>query len=94
MADALTYLSWLRRGFGAAVEASALPMDGNVEVTLEFPPNEARLKLTLVGPGNIVGLDSRTIIRTFPRRDDNDAEHKYFAAIDFLSAFRWPSPSG
>src|SRR3954469_25698443 len=40
-------------------------------------------KLELIGPGDIVGLDPRAIVRTYPRRDDNDAESEHLAMVEF-----------
>jgi hypothetical protein len=42
--------------------------------------------LTLVGPGDIVGLDSNVICRIWPKSDDNDAEYLHLASIEFDQA--------
>ena len=46
----------------------------------------SRTNLGLIGPGDVVGLDPRAIVRTYPRRDDNDAEFQHFAMVEFDQA--------
>jgi hypothetical protein len=38
-------------------------------------PNVARANLSLVGPGDIVWLDSSVVVRVSPKANDSDAEY-------------------
>jgi hypothetical protein len=82
----------LRRGLAVGIERpDVTPLPGttpitttDVQITLEYSiPNKAIANLTLVGPGDIVGLDPRAVVRTFPRADDNDAQVGFFVMIEF-----------
>ncbi|HXU81446.1 MAG TPA: hypothetical protein VN914_08610 [Polyangia bacterium] len=82
----------MRRGLAIAINRDDVtpppsqpgPSLTAVDLNLEFNSSEnAATKLTLVGPGDIVGLDPRTVIRTFPRADVNDADVGFFAMIEF-----------
>jgi DNA-binding transcriptional LysR family regulator len=56
-------------------------------IVVDFIDNQrATTTLTLVGPGDIVGLDPRVVTRTYPRRDDNDAEFQHFAMVELDQA--------
>ncbi len=94
MADAtLTFVSSLQRGMSvglADVDSVSVPAHmarAVVNLQLTFSPIEkAIVDLSLVGPGDIVGLDTRTIVRTYPRPNDNDAEFEHFAMVEFDQA--------
>jgi hypothetical protein len=89
MADLATYafLPWARRGLAARVEtpdAPALPARAAVRVGLtvsNLTPKE--VALALYGPGDVIGVDPRMILRTDPRPLSTDVEPNYFASIDF-----------
>jgi hypothetical protein len=89
----LSFVSALQRGLAAGVDKEDVfpRTDGeartHAKVDLNFNNNQtANVDLALVGPGDIVGLDTRTIVRVYPRRDDNDAEFEHFAAVEFDQA--------
>ena len=42
-----------------------------------------RTTLSLLGPGDIVGFDTRSIVRMFPPPNDNDAEAGFLCYVDF-----------
>jgi hypothetical protein len=46
----------------------------------------ALTNLTLVGPGDIAGLDTHVVVRTWPRPNDRDAEFRSYALIEFDQA--------
>jgi hypothetical protein len=89
MADLATYafLPWARRGLAARVEtpdAPALPARAALRVGLtvsNLTPKE--VSLALYGPGDVIGVDPRMILRTDPRPLSTDVEPNYFASIDF-----------
>lgn len=94
MANAnLSFVSSLQRGLDAGltrpdvIPTSLNEMRATVDVALEFDDSQiSRTLLSLVGPGDIIGLDPRAIVRTYPRRDDNDAESEYFALLELDQA--------
>jgi hypothetical protein len=96
MAD-LTFYSSVRRGAALAItredfsQAPTNPDDlahARVKVALDYgnqgtQQHVANTILPLVGPGDIVGLDGRCVVRSFPRHDDNDAEVEFLCYVDF-----------
>ena len=46
----------------------------------------ADVGLTLVGPGDIAGLDSNVVVRVWPTPDDNDAEFESLVLIELDQA--------
>lgn len=85
------FLPWLRRGVATAIDR----VDGTgpdaprarFPVTVLFEgrdPSEApTVLLELQGPGEVVGIDRRMIVRTDPAPDVFDAESNYFPLIEF-----------
>ena len=67
-----TFLSWYRTGLATAIDATAADMRGEIEVVLtaklgaveQAQPGQ---KVRLIGPGDIIGLDARSVVRTDPR---------------------------
>jgi hypothetical protein len=97
MADStvqISFGSWLRRGLAAGIsrpdEGPSQPPKPTTKVAigLEFDGNAplAQPSLTLVGPGDIAGLDTRVIVRTFPPADVNDAEAAFFVVVELDQA--------
>jgi hypothetical protein len=102
------FLPWLRQGVANAITAP--PATGNrasihVDLTVNGTPIVGNTPLTapagqdisLYGPGDIVGIDARAIIRTEPRAGVTNFESNYLAAVDFYDEdFPWrytPVPS-
>jgi len=97
MANAnLTFYSSIRQGAALAITRADVvdppaPVIPRVQlpVTLAYPatagetPATAGTTLSLLGPGDIVGLDTRTIVRTFPQANDNEAEAGFLCYVDF-----------
>lgn len=90
MTDA-TYalLPWVRRGVGAAVSDPALlelsAQRASVEVAIGVTgvPDPLAHRLTLHGPGDVIGVEPREIVRLEPRRGTTDFEPNFFAHIEF-----------
>ena len=94
MSDAIarySFLSWAKRGIGArATGADPLgasnppwPLRATVSVSLGVnsePPIDRALGL--YGPGDVIGLDARAVVRTDPRPNITDFEPNYLASID------------
>ena len=88
----LTFVSWVRRGLAtgfsnpdgspAGMATGELP----VAVTFQGIAESAEVFLPVIGPGDIVGLDTNVIVRVWPRPNDMDAESKSYALIEFDQA--------
>lgn len=84
-----SFLSWYRTGLATAIDNTAPDMRGEIEVVLtaQFGAVEQAQpgqKVRLIGPGDIIGLDARSIVRTDPRPFTNDFEPNYLAAVEFF----------
>lgn len=95
MADAYTFLPWVRQGLASAI-VQVDPLDENlpsrvkdiqIQVTAKAgataasaPPPTA---LRLFGPGDVTGIDPRQIINTDPKPLTPDFPPNYFPAIEF-----------
>jgi hypothetical protein len=98
-----TFLPWARRGLVA--RTSPVPVDGplpahagvTVGLRLSGLP-ESRFDLTLSGPGDVLGVDRRFIVRTDPRPQSTGVEPNYLPLIEFDPPdFPWlftPASSG
>ena len=94
-----TFLSWMRRGAAASLTnmdtpGGSLPFRGqivaSVEVTaslagkdLQPQPQPVTHPIALYGPGDVIGIDPRHIIRTEPAHLTANFEPNYFAGIEF-----------
>ena len=73
-------------GRGGNLPARA-PLPVGITVSGVAPAN---VNLELYGPGDIIGIDQRLIVRTEPRANLTDFESNYLAAIEFdLPDFPW-----
>jgi hypothetical protein len=110
-----SFLPWLRQGIANTITAQDLDpavktrASTHVELTLSGDPVTGAAELTatvaqdiaLYGPGDIIGIDPRAIIRTDPRNWITNVEVNYLPAVDFYDAdFPWrytpaaPDPTG
>jgi hypothetical protein len=91
-----SFLPWLRRGIAnqieiAATATSRASITVGVRVrsdvkTADVPPHSVRL----VGPGDIVGMNSRMVVKTEPRDGVANFEPNYLAYVDFYDEdFAW-----
>jgi hypothetical protein len=89
MADAgYTFLPWCRRGIVAELDApdtdGALDPRAVVRIGITITNAGAGgVDVTLFGPGDVLGLDQRLIVRTEPRPGTTAFEPNHLAAIDF-----------
>lgn len=79
------FFPWVRRGLAAALPASApteprARINAKVSVTAQIAADRS---LTMLGPGDVLGIDSRLIIRTDPRPGARSVEPNYMASIEF-----------
>jgi hypothetical protein len=91
------FLPWARRGVGADLTnadplSGSLPFRGNIAVQLALqvqkrgnplPAGQITASALLYGPGDVIGVDPRHILRTEPRHLTANFEPNYFAGIDF-----------
>ena len=98
------FLPWLRQGVANTITSadgdpsvkvrasihvdlklSGDPVGGGAELT-----NTITQDVALFGPGDIIGIDSRAIVRTEPRQWITNFESNFLAAIDFYDEdFAW-----
>ena len=91
MADPVyEFLPWLRSGAGGAVrtpeDAEALPARTGFEVGVhlnEEAAAAASVRLEVAGPGDVVGIDPRHVVRRVPSPGTSDFEPNLFCAVEF-----------
>jgi len=88
------FLSWARRGIGASVsnpDAGALPSRAALTVQLSVgvqggaapTVQPAPLPLQMFGPGDVIGVDPRQVVRTEPRNFTVNFEPNYLCGVEF-----------
>ncbi|HEX8112424.1 MAG TPA: hypothetical protein VF516_32060, partial [Kofleriaceae bacterium] len=83
------FLAWARSGLAAAPPAQATgDARLRLSVTLTVRKGDAQTDtvpraLRLYGPGDVIGLDGKQIIRREPRPGTSDFEPNYFPLIEF-----------
>lgn len=89
------FLAWARRGIGASVgnvDNGPLPNRANMNVQLFLqvqggsapnPQAAPPVSVQLFGPGDVVGIDPRMVIRTEPRQFTVNYEPNYLCGIEF-----------
>jgi hypothetical protein len=89
------FLPWVRRGLAVALDvednlgvggALAARGSGQVGVQLAAPHNGtaiAPVPLRLHGPGDVIGIDERLVVRTDPKPHATNFEPNYLAIVDF-----------
>lgn len=95
-----TFLPFYRTGLASAIDRIQ-GNRGELTVTLKakIGANEESFdqKVRLIGPGDVLGIDPRAVVRVEPRFDTNDFEPNYLAAIEFFEEdYPWrysPRPS-
>jgi hypothetical protein len=92
MSGAYTFLPWARQGLGNRITASG-PLRASVPLQLQVAVHQldgtdmtvdaAERDVQLYGPGDIVGIDTRAVIRTEPRNGVTNFEPNFLAAVEF-----------
>jgi hypothetical protein len=89
------FLSWARRGIGASIknpDAGSLPSRASASVQLSLTVKQAdasntvqppAVSVEMFGPGDVIGLDPRHVIRTEPRDATVNFEPNYLCGIEF-----------
>ena len=88
MADTYRFLPWMRRGLSRGVTGpptapGGLPAHTSIAVDLDVSGATASTTVHLNGPGDVTGIDRRTVLRTEPRAGATDFEPSYLACIEF-----------
>jgi hypothetical protein len=99
-----SFLPWYRRGIANTITAAdkdagvAARATTHVELELSGTPvaggepltHKLEQDIALYGPGDLVGIDERAILRTEPRNWITNFESNYLAAVDFYEEdFLW-----
>ena len=80
--------SWMRQGLHAGMTTASSGMttqDGHLAVPIRLRVNSSNaidVPVRLYGPGDVVGIDQREVIRTEPHRFSTDFEPNYFPLIE------------
>jgi hypothetical protein len=81
------FLPWTRRGLATAiVQPDVVSSKAHAKVSVGITvtgAGDAGTELTLHGPGDIVGIDPRLIVRMEPRPGATDVEPNYLTAVEF-----------
>jgi hypothetical protein len=102
-----SFLPWLRQGIANAISAPPAGARASIEVGLQLSGNPVSgntpltqpitQSIELYGPGDIIGVDSRVIVRTEPRQFVTNFESNYLPVCDFYDEdFCWrytPAPA-
>ena len=96
------FQAWARRGIGASLDTPdtgtlpdratvhvqiALDVQGGAQPNPVLPP---AVPVQLYGPGDVIGIDPRHVIRTEPRHGTVNYEPNYLCGIEFDSPdFPW-----
>jgi hypothetical protein len=76
------FLPYLRRGITTAVTVDQSALRAEAIISLTTNAGDAQTKLPLVGPGDVIGLDPRTVTRVWPRAGVYDAASNYFPLLE------------
>ena len=82
-----TFLPWYRTGLASVVdriEGDRGALDISVHTKIGGAAEDFKRPVHLIGPGDIVGIDARAVVRVEPRPFSNDFEPNYLAAIEFF----------
>ncbi|GAB4042323.1 hypothetical protein [Spirosoma litoris] len=88
-----TFLPWLRRGIANQLTQAPTQARAQLAVSLVVNGDTAHpisKQVSLVGPGDVVGINPQMIVRTEPRNSITDFEPNYLAFIEFYDeGFPW-----
>lgn len=92
-----TFLPWLRQGIATEIDIvenlggpGDSPQRPSIEITFNVNTEPVSKQAELLGPGDIVGINPRAIVKTEPRNFVTDFEANYLAYIEFYEEeFPW-----
>ncbi|OFW10759.1 MAG: hypothetical protein A3H96_04560 [Acidobacteria bacterium RIFCSPLOWO2_02_FULL_67_36] len=88
----LVFLPWARRGFARAIaptRSQATRANPPITLDVSLTADSAGAVATsahLLGPGDVVGIDLRQVLKTDPPSNSFDFEPNYLASIEFKAA--------
>jgi hypothetical protein len=82
------FLPWVRSGLASEITArdqlgETIAARASFPVRLQLTGGDASTNLRLYGPGDVVGIDTRSILRTEPRRGTENFAPNQLASIEF-----------
>jgi hypothetical protein len=83
------FLPWLRRGLAGSIgtkDTLDATTPGRVQVPVTLTVNSGtptNIPVRFFGPGDVIGIDPREVVRTEPRAGVAEFEPNYFPAIEF-----------
>ena len=89
MSERILFYPWLRQGWAGAALPSDEPssnLASRVVLPVELNVNasrQVRKNVALLGPGDVVGIDRRQVIRTDPAPSSRAFEPNFLACVDF-----------
>lgn len=83
-----TFLPWVRGGVGAVVHSANGALRSTIDVSVPVQSANPELTATVTGiqvrgPGDVLGLDERQIIRRYPEPGTPNAEDSFLAHVEF-----------
>ncbi len=99
-----TFSSWLRKGLGnnishtdnlgtgtgTSVEKERTKVSFDISITTDINTRDVQKDFELIGPGDIIGINSKMIVRTEPKTWVTNFEPNYLAFIEFYEEdFIW-----
>ena len=93
-----TFTAWLRRGIGGSISepdtfgasGGAVKERASIPVDVTVNANAVHKDFTLLGPGDVVGINPNIVVRTEPRDWVTDFEPSYLAFIEIYDEdFLW-----
>lgn len=92
-----TFLPWLRQGLAAGIDtpdnfanAAAAPERASINVSFRVGAEAISKTPQLLGPGDVIGINPRAIVKTEPRNWITDFEANYLAYVEFYEEeFPW-----
>jgi hypothetical protein len=91
------FLPWVRQGFASAIPPGSGASGGHATLPVKVSvrkgdkvSEDVAVTLRFYGPGDVLGIDPKQIIRTDPRPGTSEFEPNYLAAIEFdLPDYPW-----
>jgi hypothetical protein len=83
-----TFLPWVRGGVGAVVDDAAGGLRASLQIAVPVqapgvPDLLATTTVQVLGPGDVLGIDERQIIRRYPMPESTNAQDTFLAHIEF-----------
>jgi hypothetical protein len=85
-AATFSFLSWVRQGLAARRAIGLTVKDGHLSLPVRLRVNNVELPnvpVQLYGPGDVVGIDEREVVRVEPQNLTADFEPNYFPFVEF-----------